>query len=119
MIGDLLKQKKATLSTAESCTGGLIAHKITSIPGSSVFYMGGAVAYSNALKMKVLGVKQSTLEAHGAVSEETVKEMAQGAIEHFDTDFSIAVSGIAGPGGGTPKNLLVRFGWLWQVVRKW
>lgn len=113
VIGDLLKEKKATLSTAESCTGGLIAHQITSIPGSSAFFMGGAVTYSNDLKVKVLGVKQSTLEAHGAVSEETVKEMAQGAITQFDTDYSIAVSGIAGPGGGTPEKPV---GTVWLAV---
>ncbi len=113
VIGDLLKEKNATLSTAESCTGGLIAHKITSIPGSSAYYMGGAVTYSNELKMKVLGVKESTLQAHGAVSEETVKEMAQGAILQFDTDYSIAVSGIAGPGGGTDEKPV---GTVWLAV---
>lgn len=113
VIGDLLKEQKATLSTAESCTGGLIAHQITSIPGCSEFYMGGAVTYSNALKVKVLGVKASTIEAYGAVSEETVKEMAQGAIDHFDTDYSIAVSGIAGPGGGTPEKPV---GTVWLAV---
>ena len=113
VIGDLLKEKNATLSTAESCTGGLIAHKLTSIPGSSAYYMGGAVTYSNELKMSVLGVKKSTLEAHGAVSEETVKEMAQGAILQFDTDYSIAVSGIAGPGGGTPEKPV---GTVWIAV---
>ncbi len=112
-IGDLLKERKATLSTAESCTGGLIAHKLTSVSGSSAYYQGGAVTYSNELKMKVLGVKESTLEEHGAVSEATVREMAEGAIREFNSDYSIAVSGIAGPTGGTLEKPV---GTVWIAV---
>ena len=91
-----------TVATAESCTGGNIAHQITSIAGSSSAFMGSVVAYSNDVKHRVLGVKNDTLEAHGAVSIPTVEEMAQGACQVIDTDCSIVTSGIAGPGGGTP-----------------
>ncbi|MCX2574252.1 competence/damage-inducible protein A [Pedobacter sandarakinus] len=100
-ILDLMRKKGLTLSTAESCTGGYIAHLITQHPGCSSVYWGGAVAYAYELKESILGVKESTLTTFGAVSEETVKEMAEGAIRHFKTDYSIAVSGIAGPDGGT------------------
>ena len=91
-----------TAATAESCTGGNIAHQITSIAGSSSAFMGSVVAYSNDVKHRVLGVKNETLEAHGAVSIPTVEEMAQGACQVIDTDCSIVTSGIAGPGGSTP-----------------
>ena len=100
---DMMKKRNLTLSTAESCTGGYIAHLITQHAGSSSVFVGGAVVYSNQLKQSVLGVKPETLELHGAVSEETVKEMAAGAVRHFKTDYAIAVSGIAGPDGGTPE----------------
>lgn len=90
-----------TLSTAESCTGGYISHLITQHAGSSAVFLGGGVTYANSLKQNLLGVKEETLSQFGAVSEETVKEMAQGAIEHFNSDYSIAVSGIAGPDGGS------------------
>ncbi|RYF19172.1 MAG: CinA family nicotinamide mononucleotide deamidase-related protein, partial [Flavobacteriales bacterium] len=99
-ILDLMKTKGLTLSTAESCTGGYIAHLLTQHAGSSAVFAGGAVAYSYDLKESVLGVKHQTLTEFGAVSEQTVKEMAEGAIEHFKTDYTIAVSGIAGPDGG-------------------
>ena len=99
-IIQLMQAKGLTLSTAESCTGGFIAHLITQIPGCSSVYYGGAVAYSYSLKESVLGVKESTLKDYGAVSEETVKEMAEGALKHFKTDYAVAVSGIAGPDGG-------------------
>lgn len=102
-ILDIMKRRNLTLSTAESCTGGYIAHLITQHAGSSSVFAGGAVVYSNQLKQSVLGVKASTLDSFGAVSEETVKEMAAGAISHFKTDYAIAVSGIAGPDGGTPE----------------
>ncbi|KQS39800.1 competence/damage-inducible protein A [Pedobacter sp. Leaf194] len=98
---NLMKEKGLTLSTAESCTGGYIAHLITQHPGCSSVYWGGAVAYAYELKESILGVKISTLNTFGAVSEETVLEMAEGAILHFKTDYAIAVSGIAGPDGGT------------------
>lgn len=102
-IGDLLKNKGLTISTAESCTGGHIGHKITSISGSSEYFKGGVISYSNELKMNMLGVHKSTLLSDGAVSEATVKEMQRGAIMAMNTDISIAVSGIAGPGGGTKE----------------
>jgi nicotinamide-nucleotide amidase len=101
-ILDLMKTKGLTLSTAESCTGGYISHLITQHAGSSAVFAGGAVTYSYELKESVLGVKKETLTTFGAVSEQTVKEMAQGAITHFKTDYAIAVSGIAGPDGGMP-----------------
>ncbi|HMI05134.1 MAG TPA: competence/damage-inducible protein A [Pedobacter sp.] len=98
---NIMEERKLTLSTAESCTGGYIAHLITQHPGSSAVYTGGAVVYSNQLKESVLGVAHETLENFGAVSEETVREMAQGAMIHFKTDYAVAVTGIAGPDGGT------------------
>ena len=99
---DVMESKGLTLSTAESCTGGYIAHLLTKHPGSSLVYKGGAVVYSNDLKQSVLGVSKTTLDSYGAVSEQTVREMAQGALDHFKTDYSVSVSGIAGPGGDTP-----------------
>lgn len=101
-IGELLKAKKLSLSTAESCTGGGIAALITSIPGSSEYFNGGIVAYSNEVKMSLLHVSAETLEKHGAVSRETVTEMVKGAMETLKTDCAVATSGIAGPGGGIP-----------------
>lgn len=101
-ILDLMKAHNLTLSTAESCTGGYISHLITQHAGSSAVFAGGAVAYSYDLKETTLGVQHQTLTEFGAVSEQTVKEMAQGAVARFKTDYSIAVSGIAGPDGGMP-----------------
>lgn len=98
-----MKQAGFTLSAAESCTGGYISHLITQHAGSSAVFKGGAVAYANSLKKNILGVSENTLQTHGAVSEETVKEMALGAIKYFETDYSIAVSGIAGPSGATKE----------------
>jgi len=103
VIGRLLKRRNQTLSTAESCTGGYVAHLITSIPGSSSYYRGGIVAYDNEVKIKSLGVEPVILSEMGAVSEETVKAMVQGAIRKFNTDFAISTSGIMGPGGGNEK----------------
>ena len=102
-IGELLKAKKMTLSTAESCTGGSIAALITSVPGSSEYFKGGVVAYSNEVKMNMLHVSPETLQKYGAVSRETVIEMVQGVMESMKTDCAVATSGIAGPGGGTPE----------------
>lgn len=102
-IGRLLKAKKLSLSTAESCTGGSIAALVTSVPGSSEYFSGGIVAYSNEVKMSLLCVSAQTLEKHGAVSRETVMEMAKGAMKALKTDCAVATSGIAGPGGGTPE----------------
>jgi nicotinamide-nucleotide amidase len=101
-ILDYMAAKDLTLSVAESCTGGYISHLFTQHPGSSKVFVGGAVSYSNQLKESMLGVKHDTLLKHGAVSEETVIEMAEGALANFKTDYAIAVTGIAGPDGGTP-----------------
>ena len=102
-IGKLLQAKGYTLSTAESCTGGLIADRITDIAGCSAYFLGGIVAYSNEVKASQLGVKQETLINHGAVSEQTAMEMAANVREKYGTDFGLATTGIAGPGGATPN----------------
>lgn len=102
-IGELLKAKKLSLSTAESCTGGGISALVTSVPGSSEYFKGGIVAYANEVKEELLGVRPETLVAYGAVSRETVVEMAKGAMNRLKTDCAVATSGIAGPGGGTPE----------------
>ncbi len=101
VVADLLKSQGKTVSIAESCTGGRIGHVITSVPGSSEYFKGSAVTYSNDAKIKVLGVSKQTLEDFGAVSKEVVVEMAKGALIMFQTDYAIATSGIAGPTGGT------------------
>ncbi len=101
-IGRWLKQKGLKLATAESCTGGLIGHRITNIPGSSEYFLGGVVSYAYEAKVKLLGVRWETLQKFGAVSRETVIEMATGVREVMAADIGIAVSGIAGPGGGMP-----------------
>ena len=101
VIGKLLMKKNMMLGTAESCTGGMIAHKITSVAGSSRYYKGSIIAYSNEVKNKVLNVSNETLEKYGAVSEQTVVEMVKGTLELINCDIAIATSGIAGPGGGT------------------
>ncbi len=102
-VGQLLREKGKTVSTAESCTGGYIAHLITSVSGSSDYFEGSVVSYSNRVKTGLLGVKPATLEAYGAVSREVVVEMAEGARQKLKTDFALAVSGIAGPTGGTEE----------------
>jgi len=96
-LGRLLKERGWTLATAESCTGGLVGHRITEVPGSSDYFMGGIIAYSYEAKQKFLGVKPATLETHGAVSEETAIEMADGVREAFEVEVGIALTGIAGP----------------------
>ena len=103
ILGNTLKDNSMTISLAESCSGGYIAHLLTNIPGSSAYFLGGVVSYSNSAKMNLLNVKQATLDVHGAVSQETVEEMAKGAIDAFGSDCAIAVSGIAGPDGGTEE----------------
>jgi nicotinamide-nucleotide amidase len=97
----LLARRGKTLALAESCTGGCIANRVTNVPGASKVFLGGVVAYSNAVKQKFLGVRSGTLERHGAVSEAVAREMVEGARKKFGADFAIAVTGIAGPGGGT------------------
>jgi nicotinamide-nucleotide amidase len=112
-ILDIMQSKNLSLSTAESCTGGYIAHLITQHPGCSAVYAGGAVAYSYELKESILGVQEHTLSTYGAVSEEAVVEMAAGAVKHFNTDYAVAVSGIAGPDGGTTDKPV---GTVWIAV---
>ena len=102
-LAEILKEKKATISTAESCTSGNIARLITSVPGSSAYFKGGIAAYSNEVKTALLKVPEEILEKHGAVSREVVEQMVKGQLELFNTDYGIAVSGIAGPDGGTPE----------------
>ena len=102
MIGDLLRARKMKLATAESCTGGLIASRITDVAGSSEYFLGGVAAYAYEAKVALLGVSWDTLKAHGAVSRETVLEMARGARKTLNADVAVSVSGIAGPGGGMP-----------------
>ena len=113
VLGRLLTEKKLTLGTAESCTGGYVAHRITAVPGSSAYFLGSALTYSNELKMKLLGVEKTTLEQHGAVSEATVREMVAGALKLLGTDLAVATSGIAGPTGGTPDKPV---GTIWLAV---
>jgi nicotinamide-nucleotide amidase len=100
-LGRLLKTTGKTLATAESCTGGWIAQTITDVPGSSAWFDRGFVTYSNAAKVQMLGVNPQTLEQYGAVSAETATEMVNGALAHSDADIAVAVTGIAGPDGGT------------------
>jgi nicotinamide-nucleotide amidase len=113
LILELLGKQQKTLSLAESCTGGNISHLITEIPGSSSAYLGGVVSYSNELKIKLLGVNRSTLETRGAVSEETALEMASGALKHLGSDYSIAITGIAGPDGGSEEKPV---GTVWIAI---
>jgi nicotinamide-nucleotide amidase len=101
VLSSFFKKVKLTLATAESCTGGALSASIVSIPGSSEFFKGSVVAYSNEIKQRILGVSSATLSKHGAVSEECVKEMAKGVVEKFASDLAVSISGIAGPEGGT------------------
>jgi PncC family amidohydrolase len=102
-IGNILKAKALKLATAESCTGGLVSDRLTDMAGSSEYFMGGVVTYAYEAKVKLLNVSWDTLNTVGAVSREVVIQMAQGARTLFDVDIAISVSGIAGPGGGTPE----------------
>ena len=102
VVVQLLMECKKTLALAESCTGGNVAHRLTNVPGASEVFLGGVVSYSNAAKEKFLGVRAESLAAHGAVSEAVAREMAAGAREKFGSDFAMAITGIAGPGGGSP-----------------
>jgi nicotinamide-nucleotide amidase len=103
VVGRALKEAGATLATAESCTGGLLGALVTSVAGCSDYYIGGVVSYANEAKVRQLGVRQETLVQHGAVSRECVEEMARGVRERFSTSYGVAISGVAGPGGGTPE----------------
>jgi len=102
-LKELLTKRGLKLSTAESCTGGLVAARIVNVPGSSAYFMGGVVAYDNTVKMKVLNVSPETLLKYGAVSEQTAKEMVIGVKELLGTECAISTTGIAGPSGGTPE----------------
>jgi PncC family amidohydrolase len=102
-IGTLLRERGLKLAVAESCTGGLIADRLTDVPGSSDYFVGGIVAYAYEAKVALLGVSWETLKAYGAVSRETVLEMAHGARKALLADVAVSVSGIAGPGGGLPN----------------
>jgi nicotinamide-nucleotide amidase len=113
VVGQILLAQAKTLATAESCTGGYLAHLITAIPGASSYFKGSIIAYDNEVKQRQLNVQAKTLEDHGAVSEETVKEMVKGATELLNTDIAIAISGVAGPGGGTPNKPV---GTIWMAV---
>jgi nicotinamide-nucleotide amidase len=112
-IGNLLKSRKKTVSAAESCTGGEISHLLTSIAGSSIYYKGSVIAYENSVKTQLLGVQEDIIDKQGAVSKETVKQMATGARKLFNTDYAVATSGIAGPDGGTEEKPV---GTVWIAV---
>jgi PncC family amidohydrolase len=112
-LSDKFWKEGLTLATAESCTAGNIAAVITAIPGSSHFYKGGVIAYSDEVKMNLLGVNPETLEKNGAVCEEVVIEMAKGAMKSMNSDCAVATSGIAGPTGGTPEKPV---GTVWIAV---
>lgn len=115
-VGASLADAELRLVTAESCTGGWIAKVLTDVPGSSAWFLGGVVAYSNVLKQSLLGVRSSTLASHGAVSEATAREMAVGALETLGGQIAVAVTGIAGPDGGQPGKPVgtVWFAWAWR-----
>ena len=113
VVGRLLKERGQSLSLAESCTGGFVSHLITGVPGSSAYYTGGVVSYANAVKMEELGIPSDMLELNGAVSQPVVERMAVGVREALRTDWSVALSGVAGPDGGTPEKPV---GTVWMAV---
>jgi len=112
-LGDRLRARGWMLATAESCTGGWVGQLLTALPGSSQWYERGFITYANAAKIEMLGVPTETLDQYGAVSEETASAMAAGALAHSHAQATLAISGIAGPGGGTPQKPvgLVCYGW--------
>ncbi len=116
-VGERLKAAGAKLVTAESCTGGWAAQVVTSVAGSSAWFERGFVTYSNEAKRELLGVQESTLRAHGAVSEETAREMAQGALSRGKGTVALAVTGVAGPGGGTPDKPVGMVCFAWASAR--
>jgi competence/damage-inducible protein CinA-like protein len=113
LVLQMCRERGLTIGTAESCTGGLLGARLTAIPGSSDVYSGGIISYGNDVKSKLLGVRDVTLEKHGAVSEETAREMAEGCLRSLGTTLGIAITGIAGPGGGTPEKPV---GTVWIAV---
>ena len=113
ILGDLLRSRKLTVATAESCTGGNIAHEITTVAGCSDYYKGSVVSYANSVKGNQLGVSRGILESEGAVSEPVVRQMAEGVAALLQTDCAIATSGIAGPGGGTTEKPV---GTVWMAA---
>lgn len=114
-LANLLLARGETLGTAESCTGGLISAWLTSLPGSSNWFTGGVVSYANEIKTSLLGVPANLLAAHGAVSEAVAVAMAEGAVKALKVDHSLAVTGIAGPGGGTPDKPVGTVWLAWSV----
>ena len=102
-LGNLLSANSQTIAVAESCTGGLLGSTITDTPGSSIYFLGGMVAYSDTIKIELLGVSMGTMKKNGAVSEKTSLVMASMITDHFDSDIGIAITGIMGPGGGSPE----------------
>ena len=114
VLGKLLHERELTVACAESCTGGNIAHRITQVPGSSAYFLGSVVSYSNDVKANVLGVSRSDISSYGAVSKEVVESMAKGVAKLMRSDCAIATSGIAGPHGGTP---LKPVGTVWIAVK--
>lgn len=102
-VGRLLRERGLSLCVAESCTGGLFAHRITNVPGSSAYFKGGVIAYANEVKEQLLGVREETLRRFGAVSQETAQEMAACARRLLGADIALAITGVAGPGGATPQ----------------
>lgn len=112
-LGDKLRARGWMLATAESCTGGWVGQLLTALPGSSRWYERGFITYANVAKVEMLGVSQATLDAYGAVSENTAAEMAAGALKHSHAQATLSITGIAGPGGGTPQKPvgLVCYGW--------
>lgn len=113
VIGDILRDKKATLATAESCTGGYLAHLITSISGSSDYFKGSVISYANEIKINELGVKSTDMDNYGAVSQQVVEQMALGVLQKYNVDYAISTSGIAGPTGGTDEKPI---GTVWIAV---
>jgi nicotinamide-nucleotide amidase len=125
ILGEMLNRRGLRLAVAESCTGGLVGHRITNVPGSSDYFLGGVIAYANEVKERVLGVRKETLEKFGAVSAETAIEMSQGVCRLLRADIGVAITGIAGPGGGSldkPVGLTwiglsaVSFGKAWRYT---
>ncbi|MDJ0862668.1 MAG: nicotinamide-nucleotide amidase [Gammaproteobacteria bacterium] len=117
-VGKLLKERGLMLATAESCTGGWVAQVVTSVSGSSDWFDRGFVSYSNQSKLEMLGIRSETLDRHGAVSEEVAKEMATGALTNSRAQVSVAISGIAGPAGGTPNKPIGTVWLAWAMEGK-